>query len=108
MANNQYVNKVIYNGTTLIDTSIVTVTADNLLKGYTALNASGALITGTAESEKPSSVSLVEGESLDVIVPNESGSTDTYRFYVDENGHVIISVNGIGTPIEYGGQYTFV
>lgn len=48
MANNPYVNKVVYGGVTLIDTSGVTVTADKLAKGYTALDSSGALIVGTA------------------------------------------------------------
>lgn len=48
MANNPYINKVIYGGRTLIDTSGVTVTADKLAKGFTALDASGALIVGTA------------------------------------------------------------
>lgn len=48
MASNSYVNKVIYGGQTLIDTSGVTVTPDKLQKGYTALDKSGALIVGTA------------------------------------------------------------
>ena len=42
------INKVNYGNTTLIDTSNVTVTADKLLSGYTALDNTGALITGTA------------------------------------------------------------
>lgn len=44
---NMAVNKVIYNGNTLIDLTAVTVTADVLLDGYTAYDASGNLITGT-------------------------------------------------------------
>lgn len=48
MANNQYVNKVVLGNETLIDLTPVTVTADKLASGYTALDASGALITGTA------------------------------------------------------------
>lgn len=49
MANNPYVNKVeLANGTTLIDLSADTVTADTILEGYTAHDASGAPITGTA------------------------------------------------------------
>ena len=46
MANNQYVNKVIYNGNTLIDLTADTVTADKILSSYTAHDASGAAITG--------------------------------------------------------------
>lgn len=52
MANNQYVNKVSYveNGTprVLIDISSDTVTPSTLLQGYTAHDASGASIVGTA------------------------------------------------------------
>lgn len=46
MANNQYVNKVIYGNTTLIDISSDTVTASDILTGKTAHDKSGAPITG--------------------------------------------------------------
>jgi hypothetical protein len=47
---NQNINKVLLaNGTVLIDTSGVTVTPDYLLEGYTALDKSGTLITGTMQ-----------------------------------------------------------
>ena len=48
MANNQNVNKVQYGSQVLIDLTSDTVTADKLLSGYTAHDASGAQITGTA------------------------------------------------------------
>lgn len=44
---NTYKNKVVYNGTTLIDLTADTVTASTLMQGYTAHDKSGALITGT-------------------------------------------------------------
>lgn len=44
---NQYKNKIIYNGQTLIDLTADTVVANKLLSGYTAHSASGAPITGT-------------------------------------------------------------
>ena len=48
---NQYKNKVVYNGTTLIDLSQDTVTsASHILKGYVGHLADGAQVTGTAES----------------------------------------------------------
>ena len=47
MANNQYVNQVAVNGTTIIDLTSDTVTAASLLSGYTAHDASGTQITGT-------------------------------------------------------------
>lgn len=47
MANNQYTNKVVYGGTTLIDLTSDTITAANLAEGVTAHDKSGAPITGT-------------------------------------------------------------
>lgn len=44
---NQYKNKIIYGGNTLIDLTADTVQADKLAYGYTAHAASGAPITGT-------------------------------------------------------------
>ena len=46
MANNQYVNKVIYGDQTLIDLSGDTVAANKMLSGTTAHSKSGASITG--------------------------------------------------------------
>lgn len=47
MANNPYVNKVqLADGTSLIDISSDTVTAEKLMQGYTAHDRTGALITG--------------------------------------------------------------
>ena len=47
MASNPYVNKVVKDGTTLIDISSDTVSPSSLAQGYTAHDASGAQITGT-------------------------------------------------------------
>ena len=47
MANNQYINKVIYGDQTLIDLTQDTITADKLLAGYTAHNSTGATVNGT-------------------------------------------------------------
>lgn len=46
---NAYINKVVYGGNTLIDLTADTVTPATLMLGYTAHDASGALITGTAD-----------------------------------------------------------
>ena len=43
---NQYINKVIYGGNTLIDLTSDTIDASHLLYGYTAHSKSGASITG--------------------------------------------------------------
>ena len=49
MANNQYANKVVYNGNTIVDLTSDTVAAAYLLKNYTAHDKSGAPVTGTCE-----------------------------------------------------------
>lgn len=49
MAENQYVNEVIYGNEVLISLVNDTVKADKLARGYTAHGADGSLITGTAE-----------------------------------------------------------
>ena len=48
MANNPYVNKVVYGNNTLIDLTDATATADKILQGYTAYGADGQKLTGTA------------------------------------------------------------
>ena len=45
---NQYKNKVVYNGNTLIDLTSTTATADKILSGYGAFGANGAWMNGTA------------------------------------------------------------
>ena len=44
---NPYKNKVVFNGTTLIDLTADTVTAGDIAYGVTAHDASGAVVTGT-------------------------------------------------------------
>jgi len=51
MANNTYVNKVVYGETTLIDLTADTVTVDKILDGYTTHDKSGAQITGNIQSK---------------------------------------------------------
>ena len=65
------VNKVVYGGRTLIDLTEVTVTADKLLEGYTALDKSGTLITGTAS---PSSGSVI---AVDDVADSHGGTIRT-------------------------------
>ena len=47
MAQNEHINKVVYNGNTLIDLTGCTVAPDKLMLNYTVYDATGALITGT-------------------------------------------------------------
>ena len=62
---NTTVNKVVLGDETLIDLTPVTVTADKLASGYTALDASGALITGTI-SQRSSTDLTVSGATVSV------------------------------------------
>ncbi len=52
---NEYVSKVIYGNTTLIDLTSDTVEASKLLKDYTAHGRDGALVTGTCEFDADTS-----------------------------------------------------
>lgn len=47
MANNPYKNKIIYDGTTLLDLTSDTVAANVVVSGYTGHSASGAPYTGS-------------------------------------------------------------
>lgn len=86
---NQYVNKVVLsNGTTLIDLTADTVVADKLLKGYTAHDKSGALITGTSTFDADTSdatagaaeillgkTAYVSGQKITGTMPNNGART---------------------------------
>lgn len=52
------VNKVEYCGTTLVDMTDATATAETVLAGYTAYGADGNLIQGTAASTKRTEVNI--------------------------------------------------
>lgn len=114
MASNQYINKVIYGGNTLIDLTSDTVVANKLLSGYTAHDKSGATITGictfdadTSDANASASEILlnktayVNGNKITGTMPNRgavSGVIDTLNGvytiqsgYHDGSGNVIIS-----------------
>lgn len=52
---NQYINKVIYGGNTIIDLTSDTITASDLAYGVTAHDKSGATITGTSTKDADTS-----------------------------------------------------
>jgi len=61
MANNQYVNKVVFGNETLIDLSSDTANAGDILTGHTAHDASGAPITGTIPFRTGSDITATYG-----------------------------------------------
>ena len=92
------VNKVVYNGRTLIDLTSDTVTEDTLLVGTTAHDASGKQITGTM----PAGVALNIIETFEKFQP-----TSTVQ-----NGNVITATDGSGnkkvSTLSSGGTMTEV
>ena len=78
------VNKVVYGTTVLVDLTGDTVTADKLLKGATAHDASGEPITGTLE-------------------PGSGGSGDTNcEAYHITSASAVLSFKGTGTVKVWG------
>lgn len=87
---NQYVNKVIYGGNTLIDLTADTITAAQLLEGVTAHDKSGAQITGTLTYDADTSdatavaaeilatkTAYVNGAKVTGTMPNRGAVTGT-------------------------------
>ena len=66
MANNPYVNKVVYGSQTIIDISDSTAVASNVISGKKFHTADGALKTGTIEQK---SLSDVTRNGSNLIVP---------------------------------------
>ena len=101
---NEYVNKVIYGGNTLIDLTSDTVTADKILKNYKAHAASGAPITGTCTFDADTSdatatvaeilatkTAYKNGSKLTGTMPNRGAVTGTITTvdgtYTIQNGY---------------------
>lgn len=101
---NEYVNKVIYGGNTLIDLTGDTVTADKILSGYKAHAASGAPITGSCTYDADTSdatatvaeilsskTAYKNGSKLTGTMPNRGAVTGTISAlndtYTIQNGY---------------------
>lgn len=81
MANNPYVNKVVFGSATLVDLTGTTATADKILQGYGAFGADGAWMNGTATGG--GSVTQDQDGFL-VIPPNGSGGGGSSDFSTAE------------------------
>lgn len=111
---NQYVNKVVYGGNTLIDLTADTITAAQLAYGVTAHDKSGAPITGTSTYDADTSdatataaeilatkTAYVSGNKVTGSMPNRGAVTGTIttktqqytipQGYHDGSGKVSIS-----------------
>lgn len=99
---NQYKNKVVYNGDTLIDLTADTVDAAHLLEGYTAHAKSGAPITGTCTFDADTGdATAARGEILLNKTAYVNGSKLTGS--MPNNGSTSITVtNTTGTAIPAG------
>ena len=71
---NEYVNKVIYGGNTLIDLTADTVTADKILSGFTTHGPSGAPLIGTCTYDADTSdATATVAEILDTKTAYKNG-----------------------------------
>lgn len=97
MATNQYVNKVVYGNTVLVDLTADTVTPEKILTGFTAHDQSGAAITGTCEFDVDSGDATIQvaemltgktayarGTKLTGTMPNKGAVTMTISTVDDE------------------------
>ena len=91
MANNTYTNKVIINNQTILDLTADTVDAAHLLAGYTAHDASGAPVTGTAAGAKtiasvtPTTLTAYDATATyEVVAVDNTAETVYTRVYVAE------------------------
>jgi len=99
MANNSYVNKVIYGGTTLIDISDSTVDAAKVLYGYKFYDKSGASKTGSCTFDSDTSDGTA---SADELLLNETAYVNGNKVTGTMPNNGAIS----GTISTKAGQYT--
>ena len=107
------INKIIYNGGTLIDLTGDTVTADKLMQGYTAHDKTGTAIIGTATGGGTEAGTVYQDAQGYLVLDDEAGThVNVTSLSVTENGTytaptgvayspVTVSVSGGGGGLEY-------
>jgi len=104
MANNNYINKVIYGNDTLIDLTADTITASDLASGKTAHDRSGAPITGTNTYDADTSdADAVASEILATKTAYVGGSKVTGS--MPNRGAVAGTISNISTPYNVQNGY---
>lgn len=78
-------NKVIYNDNVLIDLTSDTIDAENLMKGYTAHDKSGAVITGTLDPYKPEIIVIIDTSVASLSVGDSSAGVWLQPTYHEDN-----------------------
>lgn len=91
------INKVVYNGQTLIDLTGDTVTPENILSGYTAHNAAGDQITGTASGGGSIPTVITAGDTPVLANANWARATNSNS----------LSGTGISVTVTKAGTYRF-
>lgn len=92
------INKVDYNGTTLIDLTSTTATADTILSGYGAYGNDGVWIDGTATSGGSYTVATSS-------TTNSSSSNTSLSFSVDGEPTAFVLINTETISLESGYYY---
>ena len=103
MANNQYINKVVFGDDVLIDLSNDTIIANGLAQGQTAHDHTGAPITGSLQYKSPS-IGFNNGRlevAFDVGIYGGLAHFSTIRIPVPSSGTNSICIkvpNGTASP----------
>ena len=82
MANNPYVNKVIYDGNTVMDLTGLTIMADKVARGYTTHNSAGNVIIGTAPDAQ--AIAYVMNARVDLELPSDIARVVGTNLIIDE------------------------
>lgn len=99
MANNQYVNKVSYDGTTLIDLTIDTAVASDVAQGKYFHLASGERVVGTATGGGTEAGTVYQDANGYIVLDDESGKvyqtvTKTYTPSTSQQTDTITPTTG--------------
>ena len=109
MANNQYINKVVYGNQVLLDLTSDTIEADKILRGYTAHKANGEPIVGTYEGGGEGyTINLTASSSelygQDIVVSYEGQRVTTIQFSNLGTASIVVQEEGAyNFAVSYGG-----